>query len=152
MMVMPGASCGVRASSQEIAMATVRVMLGAVPKEVPGIMFLSGGMSEEDATINLNTLNVLADSGLDEFKVPWVMSFSYGRALQSSVLKIWAEAAGTEREQEGKMAAEESALALYRAASQAQEGRYHGPHPSQIKASLIENFRGIRSGEDPPGV
>mmetsp|Transcript_2455 Transcript_2455/g.4312 ORF Transcript_2455/g.4312 Transcript_2455/m.4312 type:complete len:107 (-) Transcript_2455:159-479(-) len=88
-MIMPGASCETRATAEEIALHTLRTMRQVVPPAVPGIMFLSGGQSEEEATINLNTMNSLADSGLREFRAPWSLSFSYGRALQSSVLNLW---------------------------------------------------------------
>lgn len=89
MMIMPGASCKTKASAERVAQLTISTMRRCVPPAVPGIMFLSGGMSEEQATVNLNTLNRLADAGDPAHRCPWSLSFSYGRALQSSVLKIW---------------------------------------------------------------
>lgn len=84
-MVTPGQSCAKRASPQDIARATVTALQRGVPAAVPGIVFLSGGQSEVDASVNLNAIN--------QFKngrgKPWALSFSYGRALQASVLKAW---------------------------------------------------------------
>jgi len=83
-MVTPGQSCPNRVSPQEIAKATVTALQRTVPAAVPGIVFLSGGQSEIDATINLNAINQYSVG-----KKPWALSFSYGRALQGSVLKAW---------------------------------------------------------------
>lgn len=83
-MVRPGASWVGECSPADIARATVRVLQHTVPVAVPGIMFLSGGMSEEQATVALNEMNKL------DAKIPWSLSFSYGRALQQTVLKTWA--------------------------------------------------------------
>ena len=81
-MVVPGKGCTERASSERIAEATVDCFLGVVPAAVPGIVFLSGGQSEVEATENLNTINGIGG--------PWPLSFSYGRALQASALSAWA--------------------------------------------------------------
>ncbi|XP_072934780.1 fructose-bisphosphate aldolase-like [Epargyreus clarus] len=83
-MVTPGQACPKRNTPEEIAVATVTALLRGVPAAVPGIAFLSGGQSEEEATLNLNAIN---RTGL---KTPWVLTFSYGRALQASVWKVWA--------------------------------------------------------------
>jgi len=83
-MVTPGASCKTRASSQEIALATVTALRRTVPPAMPGVVFLSGGQTEIEATSNLNEMNKLPQ----ELR-PWKLSFSYGRALQASVLKSW---------------------------------------------------------------
>jgi len=145
-MIMPGASCETRASPEDISTHTLRTMRAVVPPAVPGIMFLSGGQSEEEATTNLNTMNALADSGLREFRAPWSLSFSYGRALQSSVLNVWkGDAANAE-------AAKAIAIEVAKANAQATLGRYQGPHPSQVRTSLYENYRGFRTGEDPVGT
>jgi fructose-bisphosphate aldolase class I len=82
-MVTPGQSSSKRASAQDIARATVTALQRGVPAAVPGIVFLSGGQSEVDASVNLNAINQFAG------KKPWALSFSYGRALQASVLKAW---------------------------------------------------------------
>jgi len=82
-MVISGKECPEQADPQQIAEATVRCLRRAVPEAVPGITFLSGGQTPEQATENLNAMNAL---GLD---LPWELSFSYGRALQEPVLKTW---------------------------------------------------------------
>ena len=82
-MVLPGKGCPVQATPEEIAQATVRCFRRAVPAALPGVVFLSGGQSPEEATANLNAMNALF-AGL-----PWQLSFSYGRALQEPVLKAW---------------------------------------------------------------
>lgn len=84
-MVCPGQDCPRKYSSQEIALATVQVLKRTVPSAVGGITFLSGGQSEEEATMNLNEINKVAK----EEKCPWPLTFSYGRALQHTVLKTW---------------------------------------------------------------
>ena len=82
-MVRAGEGCKSAASMDEVALATVRVLQHTVPVAVPGITFLSGGMSEEDASLALNAMNAL------DTKKPWSLTFSYGRALQQSCLKAW---------------------------------------------------------------
>lgn len=81
-MITPG-SDGTKVSPQEIAWKTVRTLLRTIPGAIPGIMFLSGGQSEEEATDNLNEMNKL------DAKKPWNISFSFGRALQHSTQKAW---------------------------------------------------------------
>lgn len=83
-MVRAGESRPGGCTADEIAKATVRVLQRTLPAAVPGVTFLSGGMSEEDATLALNAINAF------EAKKPWALTFSYGRALQQSVLKSWA--------------------------------------------------------------
>ncbi|CAN0370822.1 fructose-bisphosphate aldolase, non-muscle type [Lampetra fluviatilis] len=85
-MVTAGQASKIRCSPQEVAMATVTALRRTVPSAVPGITFLSGGQSEEDASLNLNAINKVP------LERPWALSFSYGRALQASVLKAWAGA------------------------------------------------------------
>ena len=84
-MVTPGAEAE-PASPADVAMATVRALSRTVPAAVPGVVFLSGGQSEEDASVNLSAMNALGASGPPK---PWNLSFSYGRALQQSALKAW---------------------------------------------------------------
>jgi fructose-bisphosphate aldolase class I len=81
-MVLSGKDCPQQASVQEVAEATVRCMKRVVPAAVPGLVFLSGGQTDSQATEHLNAMNRL--EGL-----PWQLSFSYGRALQAPVLKAW---------------------------------------------------------------
>ena len=83
-MVTHGSDCVTKVSSQEIAWKTVRTLLRTIPGAIPGVMFLSGGQAEDEATANLNEMNKLKD-----VKKPWNLSFSYGRALQHSCLKAW---------------------------------------------------------------
>jgi fructose-bisphosphate aldolase class I len=81
-MVIPGLKCEHQESPERIAEATIRCMSRYVPAAVPGLLFLSGGQSAEDATANLNAMNMLGPH-------PWEVSFSYGRALQAPVLEVW---------------------------------------------------------------
>ena len=83
-MITAGSSCKDQASPNEIAELTVECLKNNVPKDVPGIAFLSGGQSEIEATENLNQINKLNKSN-------FIMSYSYGRALQQSALKFWAK-------------------------------------------------------------
>ncbi|XP_041972177.1 fructose-bisphosphate aldolase-like [Aricia agestis] len=83
-MVTPGKECKKRSTAQEIAVATVTAFRRTIPAAVPGIAFLSGGQSEEEATLNLNAINQV------KLYKPWALTFSYGRALQASVWKTWA--------------------------------------------------------------
>jgi fructose-bisphosphate aldolase class I len=81
-MVLCGKGCPDQAPHDQIAEATIRTLKAKVPAEVPGVVFLSGGMSDADATIRLNEMNKLGEHS-------WELSFSYGRALQQSALKAW---------------------------------------------------------------
>ena len=92
-MVTPGAEAE-PASPADVALATVRALSRTVPAAVPGVVFLSGGQSEEDASVNLNAMNAAAakspgGDGSSFPKKPWNLSFSYGRALQASALRAW---------------------------------------------------------------
>lgn len=82
-MVLSGKSCPRQARIQEVAEATVRCLRRTVPPAVPGIVFLSGGQSDELATAHLNAMNGMAGPH------PWQLSFSYGRALQAPAIKAW---------------------------------------------------------------
>jgi fructose-bisphosphate aldolase class I len=82
-MVISGTTCPTQAGVQEVAEATVRCLKRTVPGAVPGVVFLSGGQSDELATAHLNAMNALG-------RAPWELSFSYGRALQAPALKAWA--------------------------------------------------------------
>merc|ERR1711990_782302 len=83
-MVTPGKECSEQATPEQIANATVTAFRRTVPAAVPGITFLSGGQTEKEATQNLNAMNKLPQ----ELR-PWKLSFSFGRALQASVLRAW---------------------------------------------------------------
>ncbi|XP_069047441.1 fructose-bisphosphate aldolase B [Lepisosteus oculatus] len=82
-MVTAGHSCSKKYTPQEVAMATVTALRRTVPAAVPGICFLSGGQSEEEASLNLNAMNQCS------LPRPWKLTFSYGRALQASALSAW---------------------------------------------------------------
>ena len=83
-MVISGADAVDRAGIKEVAQQTLRCLLSTVPAAVPGIAFLSGGQSDEEATQHLNTMNEIGGS------LPWAVTFSYGRALQAAAMKRWA--------------------------------------------------------------
>uniref|UniRef100_A0A1L8E1Y6 Fructose-bisphosphate aldolase n=1 Tax=Nyssomyia neivai TaxID=330878 RepID=A0A1L8E1Y6_9DIPT len=82
-MVTAGQSCPRKYTPQEVALATVTALRRTVPAAVPGVTFLSGGQSEEEASVHLNAINQV------ELLRPWALTFSYGRALQASVLRAW---------------------------------------------------------------
>ena len=83
-MVISGASAADRAGPQEVAEKTIACFKRTVPADVPGIVFLSGGQSDAEATVNLDAINRRAAAG-----APWELSFSYGRGLQAAPLKAW---------------------------------------------------------------
>jgi fructose-bisphosphate aldolase class I len=111
-MVLPGKDHPVRASAEEIAAATLRVFRRTVPAAVPSINFLSGGLGPEEATANLNAMN----AGFPN--APWLLSFSYGRALQQPVLQAWQGKA------ENVIAAQQALLKRARLNGAAQRGEY----------------------------
>ena len=93
-MVLSGYSASNRAGVDEVADVTLEVLRKHVPASVPGIVFLSGGQSDEDATAHLNAMNARGPH-------PWQLSFSYGRALQAPALKVWGgDAANVQAAQE----------------------------------------------------
>ncbi len=83
-MILPGANCKQKVTNEEIARKTLDCLKKNMPKEVPGVAFLSGGQSELEATKNLNEINKINDTSFN-------FTFSYGRALQQSALKTWAK-------------------------------------------------------------
>jgi fructose-bisphosphate aldolase class I len=83
-MVISGAEAPVRANVQEVAEATLQCLLNAVPAALAGVVFLSGGQADEEATAHLNAMNELGD-------FPWPLTFSYGRALQAPSLAVWGQ-------------------------------------------------------------
>ncbi len=115
-MVTPGHSHSSYATTKpaEIANATVTTLQRTVPPAVPGIMFLSGGQDEEEASLNLNALNTFHG------KKPWSLSFSFGRALQASTIKTW------KGDKANIAAAQKVFLARAEANSLATLGKYSG--------------------------
>jgi fructose-bisphosphate aldolase class I len=83
-MVLPGLTCSKQEPVDEVADATVKCLLRAVPAAVPGIAFLSGGQSAELASARLNAMNVRFKS-----RLPWALAFSFARAIQQPALEIW---------------------------------------------------------------
>ncbi len=83
-MVLPGSNSGEKASVGEVAAATVQVLKSSVPATLPGIVFLSGGQADEEATAHLDAINRMGPH-------PWPLSFSYGRAMQSAALELWSK-------------------------------------------------------------
>src|SRR5438045_6831359 len=81
-MAVPGKKSAKRASVGEVAEKTLRMLKDCVPAAVPGIAFLSGGQSDEEATAHLNAINASGN-------LPWRVTFSYGRALQAAPQKAW---------------------------------------------------------------
>lgn len=130
-MVRSGAENPKPASMVEVAAFTVRTLQRTVPPAVPGINFLSGGMSEEEATVALNEINKCAG------KKPWNLSFSYGRALQATVLQKW-------KGSDDNIAEAQKALLLRaKANSLAQLGDYKGEAATEeASASLhVKNYK-----------
>lgn len=83
-MVVSGSDCPQRAGVEDVARSTVECLLNTVPAAVAGVVFLSGGQGNEEATAHLDAMNRLGD-------FPWPLSFSYGRALQAPALALWGE-------------------------------------------------------------
>jgi fructose-bisphosphate aldolase class I len=113
-MVTAGQSCPKKYTPQEVALATVTALRRTVPPAVPGITFLSGGQSEEDATIHLNAINQVP------LVKPWALTFSFGRALQASVLQAW------HGKPENVKAAQDELLRRAKADGEAAQGKYTG--------------------------
>ncbi|KAG9448467.1 hypothetical protein H6P81_008432 [Aristolochia fimbriata] len=112
-MVTPGSESK-KVTPEVVAEYTVRALLRTVPAAVPAIVFLSGGQSEEEATLNLNAMNQF------EGKKPWSLSFSFGRALQQSTLKTW------QGKEENVGKARAALLSRCKANSEATLGKYKG--------------------------
>jgi fructose-bisphosphate aldolase class I len=83
-MILPGSSSNKKINNEEVAKLTLKCLKESVPKEVAGIAFLSGGQTEFEATKNLNLINKFNDTD-------FIMSYSYGRALQQSAIKFWSK-------------------------------------------------------------
>ena len=113
-MVLSGKNATNRASKEEVAEKTLASLMNTVPSSVPGIVFLSGGQSDEEATVNLDSINKAAKMT----KAPWQLSFSYGRGLQAAPLKEWKGAEGNVK------AAQKSFYQRAEVTSAAREGTY----------------------------
>lgn len=117
-MVLPGQDCPVQATDDEIAVATIDTMRRTVPAAVPGLVFLSGGQTDAQATARLNAMNRRGPH-------PWELSFSFGRALQGPVLRAW-------RGDPANRRAAQEAL-LHRAALNG--AARHGTYSAELEAS-----------------
>lgn len=112
-MVTAGFQCKTQGTPEENARATVTALSRTVPPAVPGVTFLSGGQTEENASLNLNAIN-----SIKGIRRPWALTFSYGRALQASVLKAW------QGKPENVKAAQHELLMRATANGQASRGQY----------------------------
>jgi len=126
-MITPGATNANRSkvTPQEIAHKTIVALSRTLPAAVPGVMFLSGGQSEEEATLNLNAMNALNSK-----QAPWSLSFSYGRALQHSCIKAW------NGKEENVKKAQEVLAHRAKSNSEAQLGKYQGGGAGASNESL----------------
>ena len=173
----PGADSTLPAPSDErLAALTLDVLRECVPRQVPGIVLLSGGLSERRATEVLQAINAeklkrqtaeKRDKESSSTLYPWAISFSFGRALQASAMRLWSagkkrrsaggggsSVQGDEEKEEERL--ERASVAAARAAVQASSeanraaslGIYRGPHPTAAgdadAADLREGFRGFR--------
>jgi fructose-bisphosphate aldolase class I len=128
-MICPGTESGQTVSAGDIATATMTVFARTVPPALPGINFLSGGQSEEEASENLSAMNSM------DFKRPWTVSFSYGRALQQTCLKVW------QGKEENVKAAQEALLVRCKANSEATLGKYKGDGKGSKESLHVKNYR-----------
>lgn len=125
-MMVPGLNCQRQETIDEVADATVKCLKRAVPAAVPGIMFLSGGQSAELASARLNAMN-------ERFKgrLPWELSFSYGRAIQQPALEIW------HGKEENVQAAQKALIHRSRCNREARRGEYKATMESNVKQEII---------------
>ena len=107
----------------------MRTLSRTLPPAVPGVTFLSGGQSEEEATLNLNEMNKL-----DAKLRPFALSFSYGRALQASCLKAWGG------KPENVKAAQDALITRARANSEATTGSYAGGAAGDTSSQYVANY------------
>jgi fructose-bisphosphate aldolase class I len=128
-MTCAGAACPHPPSAEEVGEFTLRTLSRSVPAAVLAILFLSGGLSEEDATLCLNGINQAAARGF----APWHLGFSFGRALQHSCLQHW---------HGSDVAAGQAALmARARANGAAAQGAYvPGSEPSDDSSLFVANY------------
>merc|ERR1712153_54483 len=128
-MTVSGVECTTKPTPAEVASETVKTLESCIPPAMPGVTFLSGGISEEDASIYLNEINKLDRKG------PWALTFSYSRALQSSCIKIWGG------KEENYKKAQEQLLARAKANSEASVGKYvPGSQPSIEESLFVKNY------------
>jgi len=124
-MVCPGWECPVQCTAEQIAQATVTALQRTVPPAMVGVVFLSGGQSEEEASLRLNAINQVPG------RKPWALSFSYGRALQASALKTW------QGKPENFAAGQQAFLTRAKANSEAALGKYKGSNAAGTAAESL---------------
>lgn len=128
-MTVPGVECPDKSDPKTIAMMTVQTLDRCLPPAMPGVTFLSGGISEEDSSIYLNEINKL------ERKGAFALTFSYSRALQSSCIKVWKGEEGNYKK------AQDQLLARAKANSEASQGKYvPGSQPSLEGSLFVKNY------------
>merc|ERR1719243_272181 len=128
-MTVPGVECPDKSDPATIAKMTVQTLDRCLPPAMPGVTFLSGGISEEDSSIYLNEINKLNRKGA------FALTFSYSRALQSSCIKIWAG------KEENYKAAQDQLYARAKANSEASVGKYvPGSQPSIEESLFVKNY------------
>ena len=128
-MTVPGVECPDKSDPATIAKMTVQTLDRCLPPAMPGVTFLSGGISEEDSSIYLNEINKLDRKGA------FALTFSYSRALQSSCIKIWGG------KQENYKKAQDQLLARAQANSEASLGKYvPGSQPSIEESLFVKNY------------
>merc|ERR1712029_213497 len=128
-MTVSGVDAKTKPSPEEVAQMTVQTLERVIPPAMPGVTFLSGGISVEDASIYLNEINKLNRKG------PWAMTFSFSRAMQSSCIKKWAG------KKENKEEAQKQLLARAQANSEASKGEYIPGSQVSDEASLyVKNY------------
>lgn len=128
-MVTPGASCADKSNPKEVAWLTVRTLSRTIVPALPAVTFLSGGSSEEDASLYLNAMNQITD-----IPRPWALTFSYGRALQTSVLRAW------QGKQENIAAAQATLLVRAKANGDASLGKYEGG-TGAVESDFVANYK-----------
>ena len=128
-MVCPGQDCPRKYTVEEIAAATVQALQRTVPVSVPGITFLSGGQSEAEATAHLDAINKVGGPK------PWKLTFSYGRALQQSVLKAWQGQDGN------KQSAQHALLKLAQNNSLAAQGKAASQSVGSCESTYEKNYK-----------
>lgn len=131
-MVCPGASfAGKKSTPEDVARATLVALQRTVPPAVPGVTFLSGGQSEEEATVHLNLINSI------EGKRPWSLTFSYGRALQKTVISVWAGKV------ENVKKAQQALMIRAKANGEANLGQYKGDAATAdaIKSLYVKDYK-----------
>jgi len=128
-MTVAGVDCEDKPSPEEVAKMTVQTFERSIPAAMPGVTFLSGGISEEDSSIFLNEINKIDRKG------PWALTFSFSRALQSSCIKAWGG------KPENVEAAQKQLLARAQANSEASKGEYTmGSQPSTEGSLFVKNY------------